>query len=70
MPRLNWLPAFAGIWYPVFYFFLASYLFTHNGVYPGQYQTAFNIMFLIQFLALCAFGAVLLNDATQEIATT
>lgn len=69
MPRLNWLPVFAGIWYPVFYFFLAGYLFTHNGLYPGQYQTAFNILHLIQFLALCALGAVLVSDASGQIAT-
>jgi len=69
MPRLNWLPLFAGIWYPVFYVFLAGYLFTHNGVYPGQYQNAFTIMHSLQFFALCALGAVLLADAAQEIAT-
>jgi hypothetical protein len=69
MPRLNWLPAFAGIWYPVFYFFLAGYLFTHNGVYPGQYQMAFNIMHLMQFLALCALGAVLASDTPREMTT-
>lgn len=69
MARLNWLPVVAGIWYPAFYFFLTSYLFTHNGVYPTQYQIAFNIMHLIQFFALCLFGAVLLTDTTQEMAT-
>jgi len=69
MARFNWLPVFAGIWYPVFYFFLAGYLFTHKGVYPGQYQMAFNIMHLIQFLALCALGASLITDTSQETAT-
>jgi len=68
MSRLDWLPVFAGIWYPVFYFFLAGYLFTHHGVYPGQYQTVFNMLHLMQFLALCVFGAVL-NDSPQEMAT-
>jgi hypothetical protein len=67
MARFNWLPVFAGIWYPVFYFFLAGYLFTHNGVYPGQYQTAFNIIHLIQFFVLCALGTVLASDAPQEM---
>ena len=67
MARFNWLPVFAGIWYPVFYFFLAGYLYTHNGVYPEQYQMAFNIMHLIQFLALCGLGSMLLTDATQEM---
>jgi len=69
MARFNWLPVFAGIWYPVFYFFLAGYLFTHHGVYPGQYQMAFNIMHLMQFLALCVLGSNLVSDASQETAT-
>ena len=69
MARFNWLPVFAGIWYPVFYFFLAGYLFTHNGVYPGQYQIAFNIMHLMQFLALCALGTVLIDDSSKDLAT-
>ena len=69
MARFNWLPIFAGIWYPVVYFFLAGYLFTHNGVYPGQYQIAFNIIHLIQFLALCVFGASLISHTSQEMAT-
>src|SRR5215216_3419812 len=69
MARFKWLPIFAGIWYPVFYFFLAGYLFTHNGVYPGQYQMAFNIMHLMQFLALCALGAVLASDTTRAMTT-
>jgi hypothetical protein len=68
MARLNWLPLFAGIWYPVFYFFLAGYLFTHDGVYPEQYQFAFTIMHSIQFFALLALG-VALNDTSQELAT-
>ena len=69
MPRLNWLPVFAGIWYPVAYLFLAGYLFTNNGEFPQQYYTAIQIMFLIQFLALSAFGASLISDTTQEMAT-
>ena len=67
MACFNWLPVFAGIWYPVFYFFLAGYLYTHNGVYPGQYQMAFNIMHLMQFLALCGLGSMLLTATTQEM---
>jgi len=69
MPRLNWLPAFAGIWYPVAYSFLAGYLFTHHGKFPQEYYPVIQIVFLIQFLALCAFGAVLVADTSQEIAT-
>lgn len=30
MARLNWLSVFAGIWYPIFYFFLAGYLRTES----------------------------------------
>jgi hypothetical protein len=69
MARFNWLPVFAGIWYPVFYFFLAGYLFTHNGVYPGQYQMSFNIMHLMQFLALCVLGSILVSDTSEKMAT-
>jgi hypothetical protein len=67
--RLNWLPAFAGIWYPVVYFFLVGYLFTHNGEYPQQYHTPIQIIFLIQFFALCALGSSLVSDAPQEMVT-
>ena len=70
MARFNWLPVFAGIWYPVFYFFLAGYLFTHHGVYPGQYQMAFNIMHLMQFLALCMLGSILVSDTSEKMVTT
>ena len=66
MAHLNWLPLFAGVWYPAFFFFLAGYLFTHHGVYPGQYQTAFTMVHLIQFIALCTLGAVLVSDTPQE----
>jgi hypothetical protein len=69
MARLNWLPVFTGIWYPAFYFFLAGYLFTHNGVYPIQYQMAFKIVHLIQCLALCVFGAVVASNMHLEMAT-
>jgi hypothetical protein len=68
MPHSNWLPIIAGIWYPAVYVFLAGYLFTHDGEYPGQYHAGMQMIFLIQFLALCVFGAVL-NDTSQEMAT-
>ena len=67
--RMNWMPVFAGIWYPAVYFFLASYLFTHPGEYPEQYHAIFQIIFLIQFFALCVFGSLLLTHATRETAT-
>jgi len=69
MPRLNWLPFVAGIWYPVWYLFMAGYLSTNNGAYPTQYQTGFNMLFLIQFIALCVFGAFLSTDSPQDMAT-
>ncbi len=69
MSQLNWLPVFAGIWYPVIYFFLAGYIFTHNGTYPAQYHTAIQMMISIQFLALCVLGLILVNDTPQEMAT-
>jgi hypothetical protein len=69
MARFNWLPVFAGIWYPVFYFFLAGYLITHNGVYPGQDQMAFNIMYLMRFVALCMLGSILVSDTSEKMST-
>ena len=69
MPRLNWLPFVTGIWYPVAYSLLASYLFTHDSKFPQQYYPALPLMLLIQFLALCRFGVVLLTDKTEEMAT-
>ena len=67
--HLNWLPFFAGIWYPIVYFFMAGYLFTHSGEFPQEYYSAIQIMLLMQFLALCAFGFVLLTATNQEMAT-
>jgi hypothetical protein len=69
MARLNWLPLFAGIWYPAMYFFLAGYLFTNNGAYPNQYQVAFDLVFAIQFIALCGLGIFLVTESRQELAT-
>ena len=68
MSKLNWLPAITGIWYPLVYLFLAAYLFTHAGAYAHKYHNAMQMMFLMQFFALCVFGAVL-NDTSQEVAT-
>ena len=68
MPRFNWLPALAGIWYPAFYFSIVAYIFTRNGEYPGQYEVLFNLMNLMQFLTLCVFGAILNSDTPRETA--
>jgi hypothetical protein len=70
MPKLNWLLVVAGIWYPGFYIFVSGYLFKNNGVYPVQYQTEFNMLFLIQFVALCMLGTFLATDSPQDMATT
>ena len=69
MSRLSWLSVFGGIWDPVVYFFLAGDLFTHDGEYPGQYHTAIQLLVSIQFLALCVFGASLVSNTSQEMAT-
>jgi len=69
MPRLNWLPVFAGIWYPVTYALFSVYDISHKGVFPDQYLPALVLMVVIQFLALCILGAVLIDDSSKELAT-
>lgn len=63
MRRLNWLPVVAGVWYPLFFFYFAGYLFTHHGRYSYEYYPIFQIVSLIQFVALCALGAALIAEA-------
>jgi hypothetical protein len=70
MPRMNWLPILAGIWYPAVYSFLFVYLISHNGVLPEQYWSAVKFTFVIQFLALCLLGFILVIDSPKELATT
>ena len=67
MARLSWLAVLAGIWYPVWYFLLTGYLFTHHP-YPARDQAAFNAIFLVQFVALCVFGNAVATDASRETA--
>jgi len=69
MPRMNWLPALAGIWYPAVYSFLFVYLISHNGAFPDQYLPATVLMVVIQPLTLCILGFVLIDDSSQEMAT-
>ena len=69
MPRLNWLPVFAGIWYPVTYALFSVYDISHKGVFPDQYLPALVLMVVIQFLALCILGFVLIDDSSKELAT-
>jgi hypothetical protein len=66
MSRWYWLPVVTGIWYPVAYLFLEGYLFTHEGVYPQEYHSAIQTMLLIQCLALCLLGFIVLTDSRQE----
>ena len=68
MPRLNWLPVFAGIWYPVTYTFL-SYDILHERVVTDQYLPALAVIALIQFSALCILGFVLIDESSKELAT-
>ena len=68
MPRLNWLPVFAGIWYPVTYVLCSVYDISHKGKFPDQYLPELVLMVVIQFLALCILGFVLITDSAQEMA--
>jgi hypothetical protein len=69
MPRLNWLPVFAGIWYPVTYAVFSVYDISHKGVFPDQYLPELVLMVVIQFLALCLLGFILITDSPKETAT-
>lgn len=68
MPRLNWLPLFAGIWYPVTYALFSVYDISQKGKFPDQYLPALVLMVVIQFLTLCILGFVLISNSTQEMA--
>jgi hypothetical protein len=70
MPRLNWLPLFAGIWYPVTFTLFSVYDISHKGIFPDQYLPALVLMVMIQFLALCMLGFILVTDSPGELATT
>jgi hypothetical protein len=69
MPRLNWLPLFAGIWYPVTYTLFSVYDISHKGIFPDQYLPELVMMVGIQFLTLCILGFVLIDDSSKELAT-
>jgi hypothetical protein len=69
MPRLNWLPVFAGIWYPVTYTLFSVYDILHKGVFPDQYLPALVLIVVIQFFALCLLGFILVNDSAKEMVT-
>ena len=69
MPRLNWLPFVAGIWYPVTYILFSIYDISRKGVFPEQSLPALELMVVIQFLALCVLGFVLISDSSKELVT-
>jgi len=69
MPRSNWLPVFAGVWYPVTFTLFSIYDILHKGVFPDQYLPELVLMMVIQFLALCILGFVLIDDSSKELAT-
>ena len=69
MPRLNWLPLLAGIWYPVAYVLFSIYDISHKGVFPDQYVPAIVLTVVIQFITLCSLGFTLIEDSSKELAT-
>ena len=69
MSRLNWLPVFAGIWYPVTFTLFSIYDISHKGKFPDQYLPALVLMVVIQFLTLCILGFVLIDDSSKELVT-
>jgi len=68
MPRLNGLPLFAGIWYPVTYVLYTIYDNANKGMFPDKYLPALTLAIMIQFLALCMLGSVLIEDSSKELA--
>ena len=69
MPRLNWLPLLAGIWYPVTFTLFSIYDISQKDVFPHQYVPQLVAMMLIQFLALCILGLVLISGPPEELAS-
>jgi hypothetical protein len=70
MLRFNWLPLLAGIWYPVTYTLFSVYDISYKGQFPDQYLPELVMMVVIQFLALCLFGSILIIDSAKEQAIT
>lgn len=70
LSHANWLPLFAGIWYPAIYFPIFVYILLNNGTWPESDlpYTPIQIMLSVQFIALCVLGAILVQqtDATEE----
>jgi hypothetical protein len=53
----------------VTYVLFSVYDISHKGVFPDQYLPALVLMVVIQFLALCILGFVLIDDSSKELAT-
>jgi hypothetical protein len=68
MPRWNGLPFLAGIWYPAIYFPIFFYILMNHGTWSeNDFPWALiQILVLIQFFALCLFGAVLQEEKAKE----
>jgi len=72
LPRVNWLPFFAGIWFPAIYFSAFFSAVMNNGASPAwidNYWTIYSMIALLQFLALCILGLILQSDASEEMVT-
>ncbi len=69
MLRFNWLPLLAGIWYPATYTLFSVYDISRKGVFPDQYVPTLVMMVVIQFLALCLLGFILVIDSPKEMVT-
>jgi hypothetical protein len=70
LPHANWLPLFAGLWYPIIYFSIFFYILMNNGVWPEWDNfpyTTFTMMMLVQFLTLTVLGAILQDNVTEEM---
>jgi hypothetical protein len=70
LPHANWLPLFAGLWYPIIYFPIFFYILMNNGVWPDWDNfpyTALMIMMLVQLVALTVLGAILQDNVTEEM---
>lgn len=72
LPHVNWLPFFAGIWYPVIFFPIFFYALMNNGAWPENDLPWVPIqsMLSLQFPALCILGFILQGDVTEELAPT
>ncbi len=73
MASFNWLPVFAGIWYPVTYVVFSVYVNSVREDVPIQYIPAIllilALMAVLQFISLGTYGIYLLNESSKQPAT-